>query len=246
MSALDFLAAPEMRPFAFALGLVIGLVLLELAALALGASLMGDSADGPEVDLDLDLDLDGPDLDTPAIGAGDADIDGPELGDTAAPSGGPDGLSALLLWLGIGPAPLLIWIATFATGFGAIGYGVQAVSSGVTGVLLPAWAPTLLALPGGLWLAKAVATRIARALPSVQSSATRARDLGGRRGVVTGAEGRVGRPTEVRVTDRHGQTHYLRAEPVDAAGRLAPGQDVVVLARPKNGVFRAIALDDAA
>ncbi|MEM6971616.1 MAG: OB-fold-containig protein [Pseudomonadota bacterium] len=58
MSTLAFLLQPELMPFASALGIVVGLCLLEIAMLFTGFSLLGQGDAGVEADLDADVDVD--------------------------------------------------------------------------------------------------------------------------------------------------------------------------------------------
>ena len=68
---VDFLLSPPVVPFALALGLLAGLLVLEIAALAMGASLLAKDAEKLEFDSDL------PALDTP---------DAPDLPELLAPA----------------------------------------------------------------------------------------------------------------------------------------------------------------
>jgi len=67
------------------------------------------------------------------------------------------------------------------------------------------------------------------------------------RGVVSQGTARAGNPAEVRVTDRHGNLQFLRAEPLDRSAEITQGQEVVVirlLSGPDRGAFRIVALSD--
>ncbi|MEL6980356.1 MAG: OB-fold-containig protein [Pseudomonadota bacterium] len=251
-----------------ALGVLAALALLEIAAILFGGSLMAGDADadadaGIELDgaadagADAEFDVAAPVLGADADGAFDAtaelaaalaEIDGAAAASAAgveAGGGASVGMAAALLWLGVGRAPFIVWLAAFLCGFGLAGLGAQSLIAALFGGLAP-WA---LVLPGALLLgalfAKASAETVARWLPNVTTSAVSARELGGRLGVVVGPEGRAERPTEVRVTDRRGRAHYLRAAPLDADGALAPRADVIVLRKAVQGVHRAIQIDEA-
>lgn len=249
MAFWELLTAPETRPFAVAIGLVLGLLLMEMAALLLGGTLLGADADAPDAS---GFDLDGPDFDAPDLDAAEfelaqldaADLDAPDTGQTAAAGGA----SGLIGWLGVGEAPFLVWLTAFLTAFGVAGFALQVVADDGFGVRAPVLWASLAALPIGLAAAKTLSRAIARALPKVQSSAVSRRRLGGRVGVVTGAVGRRGRPTEARIQDWRGHTHYIRVEPLEDDAELAPGAEIVVLRARRGdaeGLFRALPLDDA-
>ena len=53
-----------------------------------------------------------------------------------------------------------------------------------------------------------------------------------------------GRPAEVRVSDRFGNTHYLRAEPLRDDVSIAQGTEVIVLRQRYDEGYRIVALGD--
>ena len=172
------------------------------------------------------------------IGA-EADLDADLDGDAPAGGGGP------AAWLGLGEAPALIWLAAALMAFGLAGLGIQGVA-GSLGAPLPGW---LAAIPAGLAalaFARGFARLLARAIPRTETSAPTARQLARRRGVVTQGTAARGRPAEVRVTDAHGNAHYLRAEPLDDADAIAEGADVLVLSDRRGGGYRLVPLSEPA
>jgi len=54
---LDLLFSPNMQPFAISLGLVLGMVVLELVLMLMGVSILGGDGDA-SLDLEPDLDVD--------------------------------------------------------------------------------------------------------------------------------------------------------------------------------------------
>lgn len=242
-----FLLSTEMAPFTGALALVAGLVCLELVSLILGGSLFGADADGPDLDAGLDGDFDS------EFGAGlDADsaldVDGPGggLGDAAEADAatGAVGAGGVLGWIGLREAPLILWLAGVAAAFGLAGYGLQLGVAGAFGAPLPALIAALLAVIPGLIGGKIFAAAIARITPRTESAAISRRRLGGRRGVITQGTAAAGRPAECRVTDGHGNTHYIRVVPHKADETIPQGTDVIVL-KPKDGIFPVIPFGDA-
>lgn len=220
-------------PFTLSLALLFGLLLLELTLSLLGGSLMGLGGDT--------ADLDGPDFDAPDFDAPDfdTDLDTPDL-DT--PEMATD--SGFAGWLGFGRMPAAIWLASVLAGFGLIGLTLQSLTAGVLGTPLPAG---LVALPSGLaalWVTRRFGALFARLLPKTETQALSERHLGRRVGVVSQGTAARGRPAEVRVSDRYGNTHYLRAEPLRDGVEIPKGAEVVVLRDRYSGGYRLVPLTD--
>lgn len=248
---LDFLLSPPVVPFSLALGLLAGLLLLEIAALAMGASLLAKDAEKLDFEADLPA-LDTPDApDLPELPApevlaemdlGGIDAADLDLGPPAAPE--PAGLGAVL---GLGRAPFLIWLAALLAGFGLSGYLLQSLSARVLGWPLPAWLAILPAAAAGLWFARAYGRVLARLIPGTESSVRSKAMLNRKRGVVSQGTARAGQPAEVRVADSFGNLHYIRAEPLDVREAIPQGAEVLVLRilqGPARGQFRILLLSE--
>lgn len=225
MSLWDFMLSTAMVPFSAAFALIVLVLLLELVALLLGSSLLAHGGDA-------DVDVAAPgDLDTP-----EADFT------TGADAGtGPDG-GGLLVWLGLGDAPFMVWLVALLLGFGVSGYAAQLVATEALGDPL---SPLLVAVGAavvGLTVARRLSRWLARVLPKVQTEAVSEGRLGGRTGVVTVGTARLGRPAEAKVTDHFGNTHYIRVVPLKPGDELPVGTEIAVL-RAKKRVYQAVRLD---
>ncbi len=236
----DFLLEGTFVPFTMALALLFGLLGLELIALVLGGSLMAGEG---EVDLDM---VDTPDME---IGDFDLDIDADvDLGDFELAEVEPDAPGAEpagpLAWLGIGKVPFMIWLAVLLAGFGLSGIGLQLALRDVLGFDLPSWMAAIPAGAFGLWFARGFGGVFARLLPKTETEAMSERMLARRRGVVTQGTASRGRPAEVRVTDRYGNSHYLRAEPLQDKDALKQGAEVLVLRDRRRDRFVLVGLSD--
>lgn len=240
---LNELLLSAFAPFTVALALLFGLLALELVLMLVGVSLLGDSADadvpmadGVDADLDVgEFDLDGVDLDGVDL---DSDLDAAELNTGT----GADASGGLLSWLGLGRTPALVWLASLLMAFGLTGIVAQMAVSTLVGAYLPA---ILIAIPAGLvavWFARGFGAVFARLLPKNETSALSERHLGKRVGVVTQGNAARGRPAEVRVTDRYGNTHYLRAEPLKDEAVIPQGSEVVVARARLDGRYFIVAL----
>lgn len=234
-----FLTEPYV-PFTISLALLFGLLALEILLSVLGGTLLGIGADA-----DLDVDIDAPDIGEIDIDFGDADPDAfeafePEIEADAGPSAGPAG------WLGLGKVPTLIWIASVLFAFGVTGLAVQSLSTALFGTALPAALAFLPAALSAIWFASRFGAAFARMLPRTETTALSARHLGRRTGTVTQGTARRGAPAEVRVTDRHGNTHYLRAEPLRDDEEIPQGSEVLVLRHRTDTGYRLVRLSEAA
>ena len=239
----DFLLSGAFVPFTLSLCFLFALMVLELVFAMMGGSLLGGEG---EIDLDADLDVD-VDFDAPEIDglSGEIDVDAleAEMSDLAETSG-TDTTSGLSGWLGLGRMPTLIWLAALLLGFGVSGLAIQMLLRDLLGTSAPAPVAAVPAAVAGLWFARRFGALFARILPKTETTAMSMRSLGRRRGVITQGTAIRGRPAEVRVTDGHGNVHYLRAEPLRDDAHLEAGTEVLVVRQPRTTEYRLIALSD--
>lgn len=232
----QFLLDSSIAPFTLALGLLFGLLAMELIFSLVGASLIGDSdvdiavPDAPDI-AGLDIDFDGLDVDAADFELADFD----DVATVDAPSG-------LSHWLGLGKVPVLIWLAAALLAFGLSGMALQLLLEQLIGYSLP---PLLAILPAGfcgLWFASKFGAVFARLLPKTETHALSERSLGRRMGIITQGTAARGRPAEVRVTDRFGNTHHLRAEPLRDDAELPQGTEVLVLRQRRKDGYLLVGL----
>ncbi|MCT4557712.1 MAG: YqiJ family protein [Pelagimonas sp.] len=236
----DHLLTEGFLPFSISLGLLVGLTLLELFFALLGGTLLGLGGDS--------IDLDGPDIGAPNLGDLDVDFDGidtdalelPSFEDPEMPvaSGG-----GLLDWLGFGRMPAMIWIGTVALAFGVIGVSVQNTALALFGTPLNTWLVGVPAMAAAIWFAKGFGAMFARLIPKTETQSVSARHLGRRKGVVSQGTAARGRPAEIRVSDRYGNTHYIRAEPLRDGTEIPQGTEVIVLRHRYDSGYLIVALD---
>lgn len=241
----DTLLSAPYVPFAFALTLLLGLLVLEIVFAVMGGTLLGsdpDGIDGPDIDVDapdigdLDLDLDGIEIDPDVFELADlaeAEVDAP------ANAGS---LGALTAWLGFGRMPAMIWLAVMLMAFGLSGITLQSLAEGLLGRPVGPWPAGLVAGGIAIWFTRGFGALFARLLPRTETSALSERHLGRRTGVITQGTAARGRPAEVRVTDRYGNLHYLRAEPLRDDAEIPQGTEVLVLRHKLNDGYRLVAL----
>ena len=236
-------------PFTIALALLFGLLALELLLLIVGSSLLGMGADA-----EIDVDIDTPDLGDLDIDFGSIDIADFEIADVGADaevdldldveSGPGTGTEAVgpAAWLGIGKMPILIWVAAVLMAFGLVGIVLQQTLLGTFGFALPAVVAVLPAGIVAILFAARFGNFFARVLPKTESTALSERHLGRRTGTVTQGTARRGSPAEVRVSDRHGNLHHLRAEPLKDEDVIPAGTDVLVLRHRHTQGYRLVPL----
>jgi hypothetical protein len=194
-----FISAWYNLPFTFMLGLC--LLLTGLQLIGLGGDHDGDADADADVDADVDADLDADvdadldadvdaDLDADADADFDHDLDHDldhdadhDLDHDASGS-----LSALnfLAYLGMGKAPLMVILVILFGTVGVLGWLLNSVIEEALGTYPGiAFAAVLpLALIGGSFISSRTARFIGRALPPVSTTATQAKALVGRAGVV--------------------------------------------------------------
>lgn len=134
-------------------------------------------------------------------------------------------------------APLNIRLLGGFLGFFAIGHLPWVIT-----LQAPAWA-TLLAGTVGAVAGQAALGRLMTAIaPDIETTAIEKHYANGRRAVVTIGTAAVGKPAQVRFTDRYGTGHYRMAEPWDPKDRFSEGAEVL-LVRRRTGEYRLIGLE---
>jgi len=230
---IDLLSADQNAPFTIALIVMVGMAVLEVVSLLLGVGL-SQAIDSmvPDIDVDIDVDLDvDADLDA------DLDVDA-DIGATADSGGF---LIPLLGWLRVGQVPLLMLLVVFLTAFGLIGLAMQSLLVSTAGFLAPASVAWILPFALSLPVLNVVGGLLARAIPKEETSAVSRESFVGRVAEIVLGEASAGNPTQARLTDEHGRTHYIQVEPANTAETFAAGERVLVVeALPAR--FRVIAV----
>ncbi|WP_117194557.1 OB-fold-containig protein [Rhizobium terrae] len=149
------------------------------------------------------------------------------------------GISGLLSWLNLGGVPILILIMMLLGFFAITGFALQAVAQAV-------WTPLpaiVASVPAFLLALPAVRTSsrwVARIVPRDETYAVDLSEFIGRGGEVTVGPLDQGLPGRVRIKDRHGNWHTLRARAARSEAPLAIGTDILIVDRAAD-IFIAIA-----
>ncbi len=214
-SLTSFLFIPQNLPFAVALGLMVVIGALEGTALALGGGMSG-LLDQHLPDFDGDVGLDGH-VDAHALGW----------------------FERVLGWLHLGRVPALVVLVLFLCFFGLFGLLFQYSLVQTTGWLLPGVLASVPAFFAALPLVRVCAGGIAKVLPKDETEAVTRDSFVGRVALVIGGPSRSGTPTQAKLRDEHGYTHYVLVEP-DVEGLEFLNGDEVVLVRQASARFYAI------
>ena len=100
-----------------------------------------------------------------------------------------------------------------------------------TGALLPGWFAAIPALALALPATRFLGLGFAKILPQNETYAVSSSDFLGKVAVVTLGTARAGLPAEAKLRDVHGNTHYVRVEPLRPAETFATGTAVVLKSR---------------
>jgi hypothetical protein len=165
-----------------------------------------------------------------AIGDHDVDADG-------------EAADGLLVTLGIGRVPFMIWLATFLFLFAALGVGLQALVQSVAGAPLDRWLAALLAAGAALPVTAVLVRPLAHILPGDETTAVGLDALVGRRARIVTGHAAAGFPARARVEDRFGHPHHVMVEPHEAGSEMLEG-DEVLLVRRESETFYCIALQE--
>ncbi len=215
-------------PFSIALAIVACLFLLEILTAILGGSILGIGTSAPDVDADLDFDF------SVDLEAGLSTSDGIDLSDIPDAETSTEGI---FTWIGARDVPVLIWLVSFLTMFGLAGLILQSVSSAlIGGQLHPLVASGIVFMPA-LAVTRIIANWVALIMPKTETTALRARHLGGYHGTITQGTATRGKPAEAKIKDRHGNIHYLRVEPLDDHDSFSEGADVTLIRKRGDKFF---------
>lgn len=214
---IAFLLASENLPFTVSLTLMLAIAVMEGVSTLIGAGL-SDMIDSvlPEMDVDVDVDLDL-----------DADFHAP----------GP--FTRLLSWLRVGQVPVLVLAIVFLTAFGLIGLFCQSTALKLVGHMLPASLASVPALFVTIPMVRVCGGVLAKILPKDETESVSEESFVGRVAVITLGTAAAGKPAQARLTDQHGQSHYVMVEPDVAGVSFEQGAEVLIVSH-QGAIYRGI------
>lgn len=205
---IEFLTAPANMPFTIALMVMAGIAVLEIVTMLLGFAISHfvDSAiPGLDTDADFDMDFDH-----------DGDISTGEH---------------FLGWLHVGQVPVLILFVLLLLGFGLGGVTTQWAALNSLGRPLPLAGAIPIALVVGFLLVNLLGGLAKRTVLKDETSVVSADSLVGHSATITLGTTRQGSPSQAKLRDKHGQTHYVLVEPMHADTEFHAGQSVMLVER---------------
>lgn len=209
---IEFALQPENYYFSFALGVMLGIAVLEIVTTFLGFALSSivDSF-MPDCDFDAHVHV-------------ELDMD--------------NVFSKLLSWIRFGKVPIIMLMMIFLTSFSLIGYGIQSFAEAVTGGLFSAfiagWLSFFLSIP----ILHTFAVLLERYLPNDETDAVHSDTFINRIALLTTTPARPGRTVEAKVIDEHGNDHYIMIKP-DGDFTIPLDAEALLISKDGN-VFKAI------
>ena len=149
----------------------------------------------------------------------------------------------LLLFLGIGRVPFMIWLASFLLLFAALGVGIQALADNLLGAPFDRWLAAVLAAGAALPVTGVLVRPLAAILPGDETSAVGLDSLVGRRARIMTGRAAAGHPARAQVHDHFGHSHLVMVEPHEAGSEMLEG-DEVLLVRREDQTFYCVALQE--
>lgn len=156
---------------------------------------------------------------------------------------GEHGLVNAISWLNVGGVPLLIFLLLVLGLFSIAGFLIQDIARSIAAPL-----PLIVAGPAAfvvaLPLVRASSRLVARIVPRDESYAVELSDLVGRVGEVVVGPLDQGLPGRVRVTDMHGNPHFVAACAAPASAALPQGATVLLVDRDDTRFVAVAAPED--
>ena len=210
---LEFLLTDANLPFTLALGLMLGIALLEGLGLLAGFDI-SRSLDDLLFDAEFEI----------------------ETGESEAPGG-----LAFLAWLHIGIVPMLILLVVFLTAFGCTGLAVQSLALRALGQPLAPASASGLALFASIPVLRIVGRGLKKLFQDQTRAVSQDASVGTTGTIVIGTA-QSGQPAQARLQDEPGQSHYVMVEPTTPAEVFETGTEVLLVER-QGAVYRGLRFD---
>jgi len=213
-----FITASENLPFSVAIAVMLIIALMEGVTTLLGAGLSSLLETLlPEIDIDWDVD------------AGEQ----------------PGSVIRFLSWLRVGEVPFLMLLVIFLTAFGLLGWAMQGLASSLMSSYVPASLASGVSLLLSLPLVRGMAAMLNRVMPKDESEAVSSESFIGKLATITLGQASNGKPSQAKLRDEFGLTHYVMVEPARVEDSFQPSESVLIVSK-KGAVYAAIRNDNAA
>lgn len=157
---------------------------------------------------------------------------------------GAQGLQKAFSWLGFGRVPALVILVIALAVFAILGVSLQVSIMTLFGSPLPAVFAGLGAAAATVPVSGLLVKAVARVFPKETSSAINIDSLGGQTATIVIGTAKKGLPTQAKVRDLYGQTHYVLVEP-ETDESFSQG-DQVVLTQLNGHIFGCRRVDASA
>lgn len=147
-------------------------------------------------------------------------------------------LAGLLSWLNVGGVPILIFIMLLLALFSMTGFVIQSIAYSVW-LPLPALVASVPALLLSLPAVRTSSRAVARIVPRDETYVVDLKEFVGRTAEVSVGPLDQGLPGRVRLKDKHGNWHNLRAKAAKGEPAITIGTQILIVDRAKD-VFIAI------
>ena len=219
----DFFALPQNMPFSIALVIMIMITVLEVVSASMGAGI-SDIIDSiiPEMDMDVDI---------------DADLDVPDVSPTA--------FMKVLSWFRVGEVPVMMLFIIFLTFFGLAGLILQAIVQAIIGTLLPKLLAIFPAIMISIPAVRMLGGIMSKYMPKDETDAVSEKSLIGRVATIVTGTSLPGSPTQAKVKDEHGNSHYILAKP-DNLDEIFTKDKKIILISQDGAIYKAIDANSSA
>jgi hypothetical protein len=148
-------------------------------------------------------------------------------------------LSRVLGWVKARNVPMLVVLVVFLTLFSLGGYVLQSIAHRLLSRYLPWYLAIVPALAITLPLVRGISALLARFVIRDETSAVSSRTFIGQLAKINLGTARSGMPAEAKLTDQHGQIHYIMVEPDTPRHTFEQGSEVL-LVRKCGSVFKVV------
>ncbi|MBW7875520.1 MAG: YqiJ family protein [Candidatus Cloacimonetes bacterium] len=152
-------------------------------------------------------------------------------------------LPKIMGWLCPGPVPAVVLLILFLSIYGVLGLSTQALSLYFSGYSIPGIIIFPLCIFLSFYPLKWIIKWIHPFLPKDESSAVSQDSFIGLRAEIIIGTARLGSPTQAKVSDAFGKTHYVLVEP-DVSDQTFPTGSVVVLVERQGARFKVVSAED--
>jgi len=134
-------------------------------------------------------------------------------------------------FLGASAIPSSIFVVVSATSFFLAGFIIQSIAYAQTNNFVNGWIAIIPAALVTIFILNATGRTFKKYKVKVDSSAVHGDSFVGKSAVITEGNAKKGLPSQAKLTDQFGQTHYLLVEPVTENDEYPAGTEVIILQR---------------